>query len=103
MKIDLKDYPNVEIFCYDQCNPAFLQHLPKLDFVTEDCSHQMSNSLKTFEIIQPILNPGAVYVIEDVYPEFLDAYEEDGRFDMYDAREIKNRADDVLAVYNHPE
>ena len=63
----------------------------------------MSNSLKTFEIIQPILNPGAVYVIDDVYPEFLDAYEEDGRFDMYDAREIKNRADDVLAVYNHPE
>ena len=103
LKIDLKDYPNVEIFCYDQCNPAFLQHLPKLDFVTEDCSHQMSNSLKTFEIIQPILNPGAVYVIEDVYPEFLDAYEEDGRFDMYDAREIKNSADDVLAVYNHPE
>ena len=24
-------------------------------------------------------------------------------FYMYDAREIKNRADDVLAVYNHPE
>ena len=42
-------------------------------------------------------------MIEDVYPEFYDAYCQDGRFDIYDVRDIKDRADDVIAVYNKPE
>lgn len=100
LEIDLKDYPNVEVFEFNQCDPAFVDKLPMLDFVTEDASHQFDASIRTFELIEPKLNPGAVYVIEDVYPQFYDAYHDDGRFDVYDARKIKGRGDDILAVYN---
>jgi len=103
LKIEQDSLPNAVWIQSDQCDPALADKLPKLDFVTEDASHQLPLSLKTFEILEPLLNPGGVYVIEDVYPEFLDYYMSDPRFDIYDLRDIKDRGDDVLAVYTKPE
>ncbi len=103
LRIDTKNWSNMTIFQADQRDPTIIDKLPMLDFVTEDCSHQMPDSIRTFEILEPKLNPGAVYVIEDVYPQFWDAYCADGRFDMYDVTHVKDRADDRLAVYTKPE
>ena len=103
LRIDPKNWSNMTVFQADQRDPTIVDKLPMLDFVTEDCSHQMPDSIKTFEILEPKLNPGAVYVIEDVYPQFWDAYCADGRFDMYDVTHVKDRADDRLAVYTKPE
>ena len=70
-----------------------------LVLVIEDASHQYKDSMKTFEIIEPFLKYGGIYVIEDVYPEFLGFYERDSRFEIIDLRKFKNRGDDILAVY----
>jgi len=99
LKINIEEYSNLEVFQSDQCDSSFINNLPMLDFVTEDASHQMEQSIKTFEILEPKLNPGAIYAIEDVYPEFYDAYVSDGRFKIFDVRDKKGRADDVIAVY----
>jgi hypothetical protein len=56
-------------------------------------------SIQTFELLESKLNPGAVYVIEDVYFNFYDSYIKDGRFEMIDLRDVKGRGDDILAVY----
>ena len=96
---DLSTLPNVELFEFDQCDPKMLDKLPMLDFVTEDASHDMVKSIKTFELLESKLNPGAVYVIEDIYPNFYDSYVKDGRFEMIDIRDMKGRSDDILAVY----
>mgnify|MGYP003322029787 FL=1 len=103
LKIDVDDFSNMKVFECSQTDPDLPNRVPMLDFVTEDCSHQMPNSIRTFELLEPKLNPGGVYVIEDVYPEFYDDYCADGRFDIYDVRDIKNRVDDVVAVYRKPE
>ena len=87
------------LFEFDQCDPKMLDKLPMLDFVTEDASHDMVKSIKTFELLESKLNPGAVYVIEDIYPNFYDSYVKDGRFEMIDIRDMKGRSDDILAVY----
>jgi len=99
LQIDLNEYKNIQVFESNQCDSKFLDNLPMLDFVTEDASHQVSDSMQTFELLEPKLNSGAVYVIEDVYPQFLDHYLKDGRFKIIDVRNIKDRGDDILAVY----
>jgi len=99
LKIDVEEYPNLTFIQSDQCDASLADKLPMLDFVTEDGSHQMSESLRTFEILEPKLNPGAIYAIEDIYPQFFDAYVNDGRFEIFDVRDKKGREDDVVAVY----
>jgi predicted O-methyltransferase YrrM len=96
---DLSTLPNVELFEFDQCDSKMLDNLPMLDFVIEDASHDMVKSIQTFELLESKLNPGAVYVIEDVYFNFYDSYIKDGRFEMIDLRNVKGRGDDILAVY----
>jgi len=99
LQIDLEQLSNIKVFKSHQCDSNFLNNLPMLDFVTEDASHVMSESIATFELLEPKLNSGAMYVIEDIYPEYYNAYYRDGRFDIYDVTDIKGRGDDVLAVY----
>lgn len=99
-QLKFEDYENLKVFQFDQCDPAMLESLPMLDFVTEDASHIFESSIKTFEMLESKLNPGAVYVIEDVYPQYYDLYVKDGRFEMHDIRSIKDRGDNILAVYH---
>jgi cephalosporin hydroxylase len=72
---------------------------PGLDLVIEDASHVHHLSIATFELLEPKLNSGAVYIIEDVYPEYLELYQKDERFTVHDIRELKGRGDDIIAVY----
>lgn len=86
---------------YSQVDPNFTEELPGIDIVIEDASHDYSLSMKTFELMLPKLNKGAIYIIEDVYPEFIELYQKDDRFVVHDIRHIKGRGDDVIAVYYH--
>ena len=101
MTVNVDDFSNVEVFELSQADPTLPDKLPMLDFVTQDASHQRELSIRTFELLKPKLNPGAVYVIEDIYDIYYDDYCNDDRFDIYDSREIKGRGDDILAVYIH--
>lgn len=99
LEIDTENYKIKLLKECDQCDVSFIKELPFLDIVLEDASHEYTKSIKTFENLEPKLNPGAVYIIEDVYPQFLKSYSDDERFEVFDLRHLKNRGDDIVAVY----
>jgi len=85
----------------DQTNPNLSSSLPNLDLVIEDASHDYHKSMETFNIIKSKLNEDAMYIIEDVFPEYRSFYDKDERFKIHDLTHIKNRSDDVVAIYIH--
>ena len=83
----------------DQCDPNILNFIPECDIIIEDASHVYSKSMCSFDLLLPKLKSGGIYIIEDIYPEYRKLYESDPRFKMYDVTHIKNRPDDLIAVY----
>ena len=71
----------------------------KFDVVIEDAGHHLSQQQIIFDVMEPYLNEGSVYIIEDVqdidktFPEFINMGGE-----IIDRRHIKGRYDDVLIV-----
>lgn len=67
----------------------------EFDFILDDCSHQQDLTIKSFEILFPLLKDGGTYVIEDVscsYWEFFGGgYKKEGTTVEY----FKNLIDDV--------
>lgn len=65
----------VQVFIGDQSDPVFWRQFkadaPKLDIIIDDGSHKPRHQLTTLEELLPHLNPGGVYLCEDIhgYPE----------------------------------
>ena len=84
----------------DQSNPDILNQLPSsIDIIIDDASHDYSKSMESFNLLLPNLKKGGIYIIEDVYPQFYSLYENDGRFKIFNNINVKNRTDDVIAVF----
>lgn len=72
------------------------------DVIIDDGSHRLVDQLKTFNIFKSKMNPGGIYIIEDVLDIdgvkniFLGLH---NNVEIIDNRHIKNRHDDVLVVY----
>lgn len=89
----------------DATKPEFLKELDGVNFdvVIDDGSHQTQDQIATFKLIKDRMNPGGLYIIEDVNgleqvkPDFARLY---APMEIYDLRKIKGRFDDVLIVYN---
>jgi SAM-dependent methyltransferase len=117
--IDLNDHPldmvdlspmiaegTHHITLIDATNPVLVnQHFGgmKFDVIIEDASHLLEHQFSIYENFKDKLNPGALYVIEDI--ENIDATRE--RFEqidpakhvtIIDRRGVKGRFDDVLVV-----
>ena len=101
LRIETKNTNIIILPPMDQSDPEMLRYLPMLDIVMEDASHNYTKSMATFNLLHPLLSPGSLYIIEDIYPEFFDLYSNDQRFIVKDARHIKGRQDDVIAYYEH--
>ncbi len=60
----------------DQADPVFLSQFADYDIIIDDGGHTMNQQQTSFECLFPLLNPGGIYVIEDLHtsywPEFLD-------------------------------
>lgn len=60
----------------DQSDRAFLSQFKDYDIIIDDGGHMMSQQQTSFQVLFPLLNPGGIYVIEDLHtsywPEFLD-------------------------------
>lgn len=73
--------------------------IDSLDIIVDDGSHKFKHQIKSFEILFPRLNPGGIYVIEDIEnidkrtKRFLNLAE---NVKIYDFRHLKNRSDDVI-------
>lgn len=80
----------------------------KFDLIIEDASHLPDHQVKSLDIFADFLNPGGIYIIEDIDG----AFEKDLRqrlksvadrhglsMEWMDLRSIKKRYDDILAVF----
>lgn len=77
-----------------------------LDLVIDDASHRLEDQVRTFEILWPRMSPGGRYVIEDVQNvEVSHATLRllDPSCQIHDLRHIKQRSDDVLAIFTKME
>lgn len=99
LRINVNDFPRLTLLpeC-DQCN-IDINLLPDLDIVTEDCSHIYEYSIKTFELLKPKLKSGAIYIIEDLLPEYVERYKTLQCFEIINLTHVKNRIDDICAVF----
>jgi cephalosporin hydroxylase len=83
----------------DQSDSKILNYVDSFDIIIEDASHQYTKSMESFNLLEPKLNKGGIYIIEDIYPEFVHFYKNDNRFEIIDLSSVKGRQDDVLAIY----
>jgi hypothetical protein len=99
LQIDITDYPRLTLLPESDQTSIDISLLPDLDVVIEDASHDMEMSLKTFHLLKSKIKSGGVYVIEDIYPQFLEHYKKLDYFELIDLRHLKKRKDDVCAIY----
>ncbi len=63
--------PGTRIFIGDQSDPAFWERfteaVPKVDIVIDDGGHKASQQIPTLEALLPHLQPGGVYLCEDIH------------------------------------
>ena len=66
--------PQKRVFIGDQSDPEFWKHflseVPSFDIVLDDGGHHSFQQRPTFEALMPHLNPGGVYICEDVHHAF---------------------------------
>jgi len=63
--------PGTRIFIGDQADPElwahFIHEVPRLDVVIDDGGHQPAQQIATLEALLPHLQPGGVYICEDIH------------------------------------
>lgn len=101
---DLLIDDNYKIFHWDATREDFPNELGdlKFDVIVDDGSHIIQDQIKSFNLLKHKINPGGVYVIEDV--NGIDQFQNDfkslhSNCDIIDNRHIKGRFDDVLIIY----
>jgi hypothetical protein len=85
----------------------------KYDFICDDGSHMAQHQVFSFMVLEKFVNPGGIYVIEDVQPEYIDRFKDLSIFGKeladhirtnykivtYDTRKEKNIQDDFLMCF----
>lgn len=107
--IDIKDCPKdingCEFYKCDQNNPDEINKVlegENFDIIIDDGSHLFEHQVTSFKSLFPRLNPGGIYVIEDIQnpeieiPKFQKLF---GPCEIYDTRKISGRYDDILLVW----
>jgi len=96
--------PRVTILEADATKPEFLDKLgdAKFDVVIDDGSHLSSDQVATFNLLRSRMNPGGIYIVEDILN--LDSVSATFRelhveCDILDFRNAKGRFDDALIVF----
>lgn len=88
----------------DATKPEFLDKIKeyRFDVVIDDASHAADDQESTFRLVKPQLNPGGIYVIEDIKEldrertRFARLHE---RVEVLDRRKVKGYFADVLIIY----
>lgn len=72
------------------------------DVIIEDCSHDLDQQLQLWSVWSRRLAPGGLYIIEDLQTKTAIEHFAAREFEIRDRTKIKNRYDDVLAIYRKP-
>jgi hypothetical protein len=102
---DLLNNDKYKIFHCDATKREFITQLNGLTFdvIIDDGSHYLHEQMQTFNLLKNSVNVGGIYIIEDIKDiDYSRRYFQDSLHDnceIIDLRYIKNRKDDVLAIY----
>lgn len=74
LRVDFMDYQvpevrqraNIELFEGSATDEAFMERFNNVDIFIDDGSHLLADQAKTLQIMRSKINPGGIYVIEDV-------------------------------------
>lgn len=100
----------VNFYCGSQDNPILMNHIASehgaFDIIIDDASHVSSLSIKSWEILYPLLKPGGIYVLEDTHSSYHDFFygnkeanenpEKNGRFGQITAMNYFKRMIDEV-------
>lgn len=75
----------------------------KFDVIIEDAGHMITQQLQLYNLWKPYLNPGGIYIIEDIQDiytnrEILENIDSEKTVEIIDRRNVKERYDDCLVV-----
>ena len=95
--------PRINVLEADATKPEFLNKLgdTTFDVVIDDGSHQALDQLATFNLLRDRMNPGGLYIVEDIldFDSVTSAFREVyTHCDTLDLRSIKGRFDDALII-----
>ena len=93
---------NVRFIVGDGTKPEIFASLPKFKIIIDDGSHYLHDQLETFKIAFPLLEPGGLFIIEDIanLEEAKAAFEAvNPNFEIFDLREKSGRVDDIIFLY----
>lgn len=104
-----KDNPRIHMVLADGTKKETADMLGKTyDFVLDDGSHNPDHQIASLEVFLPCLNPGGIYIIEDIAEVHADRVRRDAervaaacsaRIEWHDLRSNKGRFDDIVAVF----
>lgn len=115
--IDLSRYrynkcnPKIQLYEMDGTSPETAAALnTSFDLIVEDASHTAEHQKRTLDVFAPYLKKGGYYVVEDisqnneVHKQALQTIGEKHNLSMtwVDLTSVKNRNDDVLALFYLP-
>lgn len=94
-------FPRWKFVEHDATKPTFLDALGDLrfDVVIEDGSHMTADQIATRDLILPRMNPGGLYIIEDILNLDATRHLFPGA-EIRDLRKVKGRFDDALIIYH---
>jgi len=97
---DKAPFPRWNFVESDATKAAFLDALGDLTFdvIIDDASHMPTDQIATRDLLLPRMNPGGLYIIEDILWLEQTRHEFAGA-EIRDLRKVKGRWDDVLVIY----
>jgi SAM-dependent methyltransferase len=101
---DLIKESKYNIIIGNACSEEIIEQLNHLTFdvIIDDGSHLINDQINSFNILKDRMKSNGIYIIEDVndLDTTIDIYKKlHSNVEIIDNRHIKNRVDDVLAVY----
>jgi SAM-dependent methyltransferase len=101
---DLIKENKYNIIIGNACSEEIIEQLNHLTFdvIIDDGSHLINDQINSFNILKDRMKSNGIYIIEDVndLDTTIDIYKKlHSNVEIIDNRHIKNRVDDVLAVY----
>ena len=107
---DCAQYPQIQLAFGDAYNMHSLQYIPQADIIIDDGSHQPDHQVWAVKHLSLKVNPGGIFVIEDIAKESTIDRLKDATplhlrdyIEVIDLRHVKDRVDDMMFVIHVPE
>jgi len=110
ISLEVRNHPKIKKLFTEAYSQYIANMLPSFDIVIDDGPHSLESQKKAIQLYLPKVNPGGIFVIEDIQEEssidvlkqaLPENLKEHSRF--VDLRSVKNRRDDMMFIVNVPE